>query len=1452
MASNEIIFSVKVQKDGNLKVVAKEAGAAAKQTDKFTEATEKTTKSRNRFKKGEKGVGQAGLSSAKSFSKMNQTMVGSGGLVGAYATLAANVFALTAAFGILQRASAANQLAEGLAYTGAVAGRNLPYIADRLKDITGEAVSTAEAMSAVAIATSSGFSSGQIAKLGEVAKGASLALGRDMTDALSRLIRGSAKLEPELLDELGIMVRLDEAAQTYATQLNTTVANLTQYQKRQAFANAVIKEGQEAFAGIGSTIDPNAYDQLGAALQDLLKDASQLINVGLEPIAKFLSGSRTGMVAGVALFASTIRGALLPSLSKGAQEMSTFAAGLQDTARSSLLGVKTTGKLPKIYKELVEKIKDGTATSEEMTAAQNSLSSSLTKHSSDLANNSSLLDVNTAKYATKIGVIEGVTAAQASLLSLQAAQATADLAEAGALTLQLAAHGSVIASYHSLKAVYIAHIAASQAVAISNGVAAGSFIALSAAIHTAKIALKAIGIILLRFLPHIAFIGIAIAVAMAAWDHFFGSDETVVDVEEINESLKHLDEVASQLAKTLALISARNLDDSQWKEFEATLTAVSGASQQVRDRALESVDALEKVKFAGLSKAMDEVAAASEGLTEDWFGFINSKKKLRFEAAEKNLANLEKTFGDMSAASAIATLELGKIKLESNGLGGQGVVANIDKQIQALNDLEESGESTAKAIRAILATESDAAKAIQALNTMTSGLSAFAKERAKFVSTVSTPFDKMSDSIDEVIKSFTQLDNSGQLTEGAAILKAAIDGTGEDNTLAKAMKAFKEEGESAEQTAVRLGETLKKGIATIQKGPGLLKKQTAELKKLTSSRKTNVTVLERAQKLENDILDTKKDVLLASRILVVALGASVEKSAELLRIDQELEAIAAARRTFQDKNLEKVQTEIAARKLFLDLDKKSLALDKEKNKIAKKNAIEAQAKNNFANRNMRSTELTAKQTRTINADMLEATKKALDDEKKIKDAIIKNEYDLLRAKAIQRNMDLGMSLKQAVNSPYVKLLEELRGKALTRNRLSTRDTKNSEGDTTKDDEAVRDSAVAAFSKGETIGERFYEGFFGANAAFDELNMAEKFGAAHTAIQPLLEDLRSLGPQGEVVAGLSEGMLLTGANILNLVDKVKESGNIIKGDFLSMKAGAMSFADFVSTPEFADVAVAALNTIGSAIGQLGSIMAAASANRVAGVDAEIAAEKKRDGTSAKSLAKIKGLEKKKEMMQRKAFEQNKKMMIAQAIMATAAGAIGVYAGVRDISTALIAGVMSAAIVAMGVAQVAIISGMSYQGGGSASAGASAPTSVSVGKRGTSSDMSKSQSGRGELAYFRGDQGMGGAENFRSAFYGKKHRAAGGNAGYVVGEQGPELFMPDRPGTIVPADDAAAGGGSTNVTFSINAIDAAGVEDVLAQQQGNIIGMIREAANSYGQDFMEELDESTYTTPIARRA
>jgi hypothetical protein len=140
---------------------------------------------------------------------------------------------------------------------------------------------------------------------------------------------------------------------------------------------------------------------------------------------------------------------------------------------------------------------------------------------------------------------------------------------------------------------------------------------------------------------------------------------------------------------------------------------------------------------------------------------------------------------------------------------------------------------------------------------------------------------------------------------------------------------------------------------------------------------------------------------------------------------------------------------------------------------------------------------------------------------------------------------------------------------------------------------------------------------------------------------------------------------------------------------------------------------------------------------------------------------------------------------------------------------------------------------------------------MGQSTSSIDLAAAKSPTGELAYLRGAQGTGGPENFRpsNAFAGMKYRANGGNTGVMVGEQGPELFVPERPGRIVPSDEVQQSA-PTNVNFSINAIDAAGVEEVLVAQRGNIIGMLREAANAHGEEFLEAIDVSVYTTPNRR--
>jgi hypothetical protein len=90
-------------------------------------------------------------------------------------------------------------------------------------------------------------------------------------------------------------------------------------------------------------------------------------------------------------------------------------------------------------------------------------------------------------------------------------------------------------------------------------------------------------------------------------------------------------------------------------------------------------------------------------------------------------------------------------------------------------------------------------------------------------------------------------------------------------------------------------------------------------------------------------------------------------------------------------------------------------------------------------------------------------------------------------------------------------------------------------------------------------------------------------------------------------------------------------------------------------------------------------------------------------------------------------------------------------------------------------------------------------------------------------------------------GRKGYADGGR-GIVVGERGPEVITPSAPVDITP--NFALGSGTSNVNFTINAIDSAGVEDVLTNQRGNIIRMIREAANENGERFLETIDTQTY--------
>ena len=159
----------------------------------------------------------------------------------------------------------------------------------------------------------------------------------------------------------------------------------------------------------------------------------------------------------------------------------------------------------------------------------------------------------------------------------------------------------------------------------------------------------------------------------------------------------------------------------------------------------------------------------------------------------------------------------------------------------------------------------------------------------------------------------------------------------------------------------------------------------------------------------------------------------------------------------------------------------------------------------------------------------------------------------------------------------------------------------------------------------------------------------------------------------------------------------------------------------------------------------------------------------------------------------------------------------------------------------MAQIAIIRKTQFSGGGDAAAAPS--TALSIGKRSNAVDVSAQATG-GELNYLRGGNttgsNLGGAgASLPGAAMGRKGYADGG---VVVGERGPEVITPAAPVDVTP--NYALGGQPTNVNFTINAVDAAGVEDVLMNQRGNLIRMIREAANENGERFLETVDTQSY--------
>ena len=1551
-------------KGKNLKKTAKEADDLGKATERAGKGFDGAGKAQDRYHRGAKGAAGATSNSTKAFSKMQQSIGGSSGLVGAYATLAANIFAASAAFHALRQAAQLDSVIAALESVGASAGRNLGAASERLREVTNNAISAEMALRTMALGVSSGFSTEQMEGLTKVARGASIALGRDMGDALDRLTRGTAKLEPEILDELGIMVRLDDATAEYASTIGKSVNDLSQYERRQAFLNATLEQGEKKFGELATSVEVNQYDQLAATLNDLSKSFLGIINEGIKPLIELMAKNQGVLVGTLVMFGSTIAKQLLPAMTTLGSKTVEQAKLDRTVNTEKLKNLKITKSLPAEMTRAFKSMQKGTISQNEFNQALRSSSSSIRRYTLN-QKNMTISNFETAKsWTVSVLKMHEVNRARQGLIRTMQVHMTIAARENAGNAVQLIGQGNLIRGFAALgRSISLYTKQTMLATKAGNGLTrAMGFIKIGA--FGLGVALRGVGSAVMAMLGPI---GLIVSVGMMVYemfkDKFVQADPVKEEADKIIKELDNIEAVAAKFQDKLDKSGANSADSivagykalgGVLQEIQGGLSRVQGAHvktqrtavaaaeaeiaaarlvikenqgkklrggkgntltragrenkeaedtiEEMTNKANEAREKMEKLAPDELNRVLDE---ANKKLTNSGaFGEFAVHGTAALAAVKKEIAtagsdmtkvngilneairpvmNLSSAFEGARDAASLFRKEQTKLAVKAktpfDGVieGAQGMLKQLHQVENAIADMEKSG-GDAKALqsqRETLMAEIQDQMGVESL-TGTGDLAAYVDQLLDARNTLLEHNGEMK-KIQNSQKVLNKLDKEGRsagtikalMANEKKLIEQKIEGANaviELNTLAlgieqenqlsaaKAqlalMESYEIEGKE-KQTLLNDIERMEEKIATAKlastQAQGKLDAANAELRFHNATEQLRLTVRENEEliktaKHEQEIAkltaDRTKQVqaLVKARTEATLLAQPGATGEESLSKGQEFVNAQATQKIREDG----LKEEHRLRNLMIDLEFQLLDA---KTQLFQAELIAKHAEGDI-NDVAYSASFAASANALNNAREIAKMQKANSDRQLLVDqAVMKNEDKKLELLAKTESRTIGQDADNA-NDALQAIIDYRKGlvEASAASKSAIKDDIIAEFANETGAEALGDG-VYKFTQlhFEELKKRITEALGDKGAAAGAMDTAgasavslgitegitgdapgenkglegfkDKLAASSAVLTPMIEQFKSMGPNGEVVAAVTAGALAIGEAYSSMATTMESE---------TATAGEKSAAK--------------LQAVGAIISNVGNMMAAASRAKIAGLDQEIAKEKQRDGKSKESLAKIAALEKKKEKEKRKAFERDKKMKMASVVIDTAAGIMKTIGqtGFFGIPMAIMIG-------AMGAAQLAMIAGTSYQGGGGSVSKPSAPSKVTMGDRQNKVDVATG-SGRaaGELAYMRGARGQGtSASTFTPSFTGR-YRAAGG-AAYIVGEQGPEVFVPEVPGRIVPNDEVRTGTATPiNATFNINAIDAANMEETLTTQRGNIISMIREAAHGSGEGFLENVD------------
>lgn len=134
----------------------------------------------------------------------------------------------------------------------------------------------------------------QFERLAKVATTLGRAMGQDAAKSIDDFVVAAGRQSKQIADNLGLMVTAEKANATYAQQLGKTSDELTDAERKQAFLNEMLVQGERKMAALGDDSGDTAaqFEILNAALKDAKADLGEMAaeafasNVNLEKLAK--------------------------------------------------------------------------------------------------------------------------------------------------------------------------------------------------------------------------------------------------------------------------------------------------------------------------------------------------------------------------------------------------------------------------------------------------------------------------------------------------------------------------------------------------------------------------------------------------------------------------------------------------------------------------------------------------------------------------------------------------------------------------------------------------------------------------------------------------------------------------------------------------------------------------------------------------------------------------------------------------------------------------------------------------------------------------------------------------------------------------------------------------------------------------------------------------------------